>query len=103
VDAWLSAHPVPSFAIILGLFWLVVRVLDKAWPIVWKQTSNEGLVSKAELNECLDRLACEMDAGDERMDTGAEVGVFVATWFPVRCPTSTARPWRSRPPIYCAS
>jgi hypothetical protein len=78
---------------------LVVGLL--AWMIQnWRlgrkaaalQEQCKEFVTKAEFEAFQAQLACELAAGNERMDVSAEVDAFVVTWLPVMCEALEVKP-----------
>lgn len=62
---WVQLNPVPAASLILGLFWLLGKVAGLVWPHFWKATSNEGVVTQDQCNDCDARHAAEMSQGND--------------------------------------
>ena len=56
------------------------------------QEQGKEFVTKAEFEAFQAQLACELAAGNERMDVSAEVDAFVVTWLPVMCEALEVKP-----------
>ncbi|MBI4800622.1 MAG: hypothetical protein HY794_18180 [Desulfarculus sp.] len=68
---FLAQYPYPAtgvgFGLALGAMLLLGKVLALAWPLIWKQTSNEGLVTKQQLDDALAGVRAEEKACQDHL------------------------------------